>query len=267
MFDGSELGLSENIAKSSELLKRCAASELILEVEIGVVGGDSDPVTTSFMFAYENGAKSIDPTIAVERKTLGGAWDDQAKGKQAAEQLYDAGSDVVFQVAAAAGLGVLQAAKDRNLYAIGVDANQNDLQPGHVIASDIKNVGATIEKIFDSRIEVEVDLLSDLLIVIGHWGSSIGEFTTPDNGVVFNPDGSIHRRILVPPRITRTDLQNVLSPDSTRVLVPEGLTLVHRKPEGIELWLSYLDGDWHEIRMYDPKTGEWGETKGQYRAV
>ena len=127
--------------------------------------------------------------------------------------------------------------------------------------------GATIEKIFDSRIEVEVDLLSDLLIVIGHWGSSIGEFTTPDNGVVFNPDGSIHRRILVPPRITRTDLQNVLSPDSTRVLVPEGLTLVHCKPEGIELWLSYLDGDWHEIRMYDPKTGEWGETKGQYRAV
>lgn len=114
---------------------------------IGVVGGDSDPVTTSFMFAYENGAKSIDPTIKVERKTLGGAWDDQAKGKQAAEQLYDSGSDVVFQVAAAAGLGVLQAAKDRNLFAIGVDANQNDLQPGHVFASDIKNVGATIEKV------------------------------------------------------------------------------------------------------------------------
>jgi basic membrane protein A and related proteins len=114
---------------------------------LGVVGGDSDPVTTSFMFAYENGAKSIDPAMKVERKTLGGAWDDQAKGKQAAEQLYDSGSDVVFQVAAAAGLGVLQAAKDRNLFAIGVDANQNDLQPGHVIASDIKNVGGTIEKI------------------------------------------------------------------------------------------------------------------------
>lgn len=115
--------------------------------KIGVVGGDSDPVTTSFMFAYENGAKSIDPAMTVERKTLGGAWDDQAKGKQAAEQLYDAGSDVVFQVAAAAGLGVLQAAKERNLYAIGVDANQNDLQPGHVIASDIKNLGATIDKV------------------------------------------------------------------------------------------------------------------------
>lgn len=130
-----------------------------------------------------------------------------------------------------------------------------------------KHEGKKVSKTFDQAIQVALDERSSLLLIIGHWGSSIGEFTTPDNGVVFNPDGSIHRRILVPPRITRTDLQNVLSPDSTRVLVPEGLTLVHCKPEGIELWLSYLDGDWHEIRMYDPKTGEWGETKGQYRAV
>jgi basic membrane protein A len=102
------------------------------------------------MIAYENGAKAMDPAISVERKTLGGAWDDQAKGKQAAEQLYDSGNDVVFQVAAAAGLGVLQAANDRKLFAIGVDANQNDLYPGHVFASDIKNVGGAIERVATS---------------------------------------------------------------------------------------------------------------------
>lgn len=118
--------------------------------KVGVVSGDTDPVTSSFMFAYENGVKSVDSSIVVERKSLGGAWDDQAKGKQAAEQLYDAGSDVVFQVAAAAGLGVLQAAKEKGRFAIGVDANQNDIQPGHVIASDIKNVGGSIEKIAGS---------------------------------------------------------------------------------------------------------------------
>lgn len=42
MFDGSELPLKENIAKSSELLTRCAKSEIILEVETGVVGGEED---------------------------------------------------------------------------------------------------------------------------------------------------------------------------------------------------------------------------------
>lgn len=115
---------------------------------VGVVGGDVDPVVSSFVFAYENGAKSIDPEIKVEKKALGGAWDDSAKGKQAALQLYDMKADVVFQVAAAAGIGVLQAARERGLYAIGVDTNQNDLEPGFVIASDIKNIGKTIEDVY-----------------------------------------------------------------------------------------------------------------------
>ena len=47
MFDGSELTLAENIARSAELLRRCAASEIILEVEIGVVGGEEDGHDTS----------------------------------------------------------------------------------------------------------------------------------------------------------------------------------------------------------------------------
>jgi len=115
---------------------------------IGVVGGDTDPVVSAFVFAYENGAHSVDPQIQVLKKSLSGAWDDSAKGKQAALQLYDQKADVVFQVAAAAGIGVLQAAKERDLYAIGVDTNQNDLEPGHVIASDVKNVGKSIEEVF-----------------------------------------------------------------------------------------------------------------------
>ena len=42
MFDGSELPLKENIAKSKELLTRFAKSDLILEVETGIVGGEED---------------------------------------------------------------------------------------------------------------------------------------------------------------------------------------------------------------------------------
>jgi fructose-bisphosphate aldolase class II len=49
MFDGSELPLGENIRRSAELLKRCAASEIILEVEIGVVGGEEDGHDTSHL--------------------------------------------------------------------------------------------------------------------------------------------------------------------------------------------------------------------------
>ena len=44
MFDGSVLPLAENIKTARELLKRCADSEIILEVETGVVGGEEDGV-------------------------------------------------------------------------------------------------------------------------------------------------------------------------------------------------------------------------------
>lgn len=115
---------------------------------IGAVTGDIDPVISAFTFAYENGAKSIDSGIQVEVKSLGGVWDDPAKGKEATLQLYDQQADVVFQIAAASGLGVLQAAKERGLYAIGVDTNQNDIEPGFVAGSMVKNVGDSIERIY-----------------------------------------------------------------------------------------------------------------------
>lgn len=114
---------------------------------IGAVGGDQDPVIDAFMFAYENGAKYIDPEIVMEKKYLGD-WVDTAKGKQAALQLYDMGADIVFQIAAAAGTGVLQASGERDLYSIGVDTNQNSIVPGHVVASDIKDIGLAITNIY-----------------------------------------------------------------------------------------------------------------------
>ena len=49
MYDGSELPLDQNIAQSKELLELCAANEIILEVEAGVVGGEEDGIDHSDM--------------------------------------------------------------------------------------------------------------------------------------------------------------------------------------------------------------------------
>jgi fructose-bisphosphate aldolase class II len=44
MFDGSALALGENLDIAARLLERFAASDLILEIETGVVGGEEDGV-------------------------------------------------------------------------------------------------------------------------------------------------------------------------------------------------------------------------------
>lgn len=49
MYDGSELPLDQNIAQSQDLLKLCAANDIILEVEAGVVGGEEDGIDHSDM--------------------------------------------------------------------------------------------------------------------------------------------------------------------------------------------------------------------------
>ena len=45
MWDGSAVPLEENLQIAQELLEKCAAAKIILEVEIGVVGGEEDGVT------------------------------------------------------------------------------------------------------------------------------------------------------------------------------------------------------------------------------
>ncbi len=47
MFDGSELPMDENLRVSRDLLKRMAPLGLILEVEIGLVGGEEDGIDNS----------------------------------------------------------------------------------------------------------------------------------------------------------------------------------------------------------------------------
>ena len=70
-------------------------------------------------------------------------WVDQAKCKELALNQIAAGSQVVFAVAGACGLGALDAAKERNVWGVGVDADQSYLGP-HVLTSATKGVDEAV---------------------------------------------------------------------------------------------------------------------------
>jgi basic membrane protein A len=111
--------------------------------KIGFVGGMDIPLIRRFQCGYEQGIKYANPKaelIANMTGTTPAAWNDPGRGAELAKGQFDRGVDVVYAAAGNTGTGVLQAAKDRGKYAIGVDSNQNYLHPGTMLTSMTKRV-------------------------------------------------------------------------------------------------------------------------------
>ena len=109
---------------------------------IGSVGGQKQPPVDRYIAGYRAGAKKADPGIKL-LNTYSQDWVDQAKCKQAALDQISAGAKIVFQVAGGCGLGALDAAKEKGVWGIGVDADQSYLGP-QVLTSAMKRVDTSV---------------------------------------------------------------------------------------------------------------------------
>ena len=102
---------------------------------VAVIGGSEFPPVKSSFEAFELGARSARPSIAVLTSYLG-TWDDVSAGKEQALAVMNRGADVIFQNADAAGLGIFNAARERGgVYVFGTNSNQNAVAPTVIIAS------------------------------------------------------------------------------------------------------------------------------------
>ncbi len=72
------------------------------------------------------------------------SFTDQQKGVELGNQHVAQGCSILFQVAGASGLGYIQAAKAKGVYAIGFDADQNYVAPDTVITSALKRVDKAV---------------------------------------------------------------------------------------------------------------------------
>ena len=112
------------------------------EEVISSVGGERVPAVERFIAGYQAGARRANPRVT----TLNGYTDDfvdPAKGRSVALSQIAKGSRVVFQVANACGLGVLEAASERGVWGIGVDVDQSHLGP-HILTSAVKRLDVAV---------------------------------------------------------------------------------------------------------------------------
>jgi basic membrane protein A len=109
---------------------------------IGSVGGQKQPPVDRFIAGYQAGAKAAVPGIKV-LNSYSEDFADQAKCKQIALNQIEQGAGVIFQVAGGCGLGALDAAKEKDVWGIGVDADQSFLGP-HILTSAVKRVDTAV---------------------------------------------------------------------------------------------------------------------------
>ncbi|WP_442855238.1 BMP family lipoprotein [Bosea sp. PAMC 26642] len=111
--------------------------------KVGFVGGMDIPLIRKFACGYVQGVKAAKKDAEIFQNMTGStpaAWNDPVKGGELAKSQIDRGADVIYHAAGGTGIGVLRAAADAGKLGIGVDSNQNALQPGKVLTSMLKRV-------------------------------------------------------------------------------------------------------------------------------
>lgn len=103
---------------------------------VGMVGGPDVPSIKSTFKAFRAGAEFAKPGIKV-LETFTGKNDDIAAAKQATLSQIDQKADVIIHQANAAAKGVFDACKEKGVYALGANANQNDDDSGVILASAV----------------------------------------------------------------------------------------------------------------------------------
>ncbi|MDP1668186.1 BMP family lipoprotein [Phaeovulum sp.] len=128
---------------------------------VGFIGGMDIPLIRKFGCGYAQGVKAANPAAKVIQNMTGTtptAWNDPVKGAELTASQVSQGADVIYAAAGGTGIGVLQAAADAGILSIGVDSNQNHLQPGKVLTSMLKRVDNAVYDAFMSGTDLETGI-------------------------------------------------------------------------------------------------------------
>jgi basic membrane protein A len=142
---------------------------------IGSVGGFKEPPVDRFIAGYQAGARWAQPNVTA-LNAYSSDWDDQAKCKEIALNQIARGASVIFQVAGGCGLGALDAARERDVWGIGVDADQSFLGR-HVLTSALKRVDEAVFRTIESVVDGEWQGGRNLVFGLEEAGVGLGKIS------------------------------------------------------------------------------------------
>ncbi|MCE7734162.1 MAG: BMP family ABC transporter substrate-binding protein [Candidatus Heimdallarchaeota archaeon] len=121
--------------------------------KLGFLGGMDNPVINRYGSGFEQGARWINPDVEITwvySPDPNNPWSNVAGGKIVAENMINSGIDIIFSAAGVTGFGVFDAVQEatdagKKTYAIGADANQDNLKPGTILTSVTKSLDVVVK--------------------------------------------------------------------------------------------------------------------------
>src|SRR5829696_4795207 len=158
---------------------------------VGFLGGQESDLIGKFQAGYEAGVKSVCPDCEVLVQYAGttpDAFNDPAQGKEISLQQINQGADIIYHASGGTGAGLFEAATEKGIFAIGVDADQAKLFPeAPILTSVVKRVDNAI---FQTIQEASEDKFP---------GGEVVEFGLDDKGISLAPfgrfDGDVPQKV------------------------------------------------------------------------
>ena len=139
----------------------------------GIVIGMATDVMNEFGYGYLAGVKDANPDANILQNNVN-SFADTGAGKTAANNMVANNADVIFHAAGGTGLGVIDAAKEAGIWAIGVDSDQSKVAPKTILTSAMKRV--------DNAVYDEAKAVLD-----GEYKAGVKTYTLKDGGVDIAP--------------------------------------------------------------------------------
>ncbi len=127
---------------------------------LGYIGGIDMSFLNEFRDGYIAGAEYVNPKVEVRSLYVGGSnpFNDPAKAKELSLALKNNSADIIYGVAGGSGLGLLEAvSENEDLYAIGVDSDQDGAVEGKVLTSMMKRVDNSLYTITGELVEGKLE--------------------------------------------------------------------------------------------------------------
>lgn len=131
------------------------ASRMSETGKVGFIGGMKDPNITRFEEGFNKGIEDGKEGVSLLSQ-YANSYDDASLGKSIANQMYSKDVDIIFSAAGNVGSGAIEAAREKNKYAIGVDMDQNSLAPQNVITSAMKRVDIGVYDVIEKAVKNEL---------------------------------------------------------------------------------------------------------------